>query len=580
MLNILVLLLSVVFFSCETPPPVQETFLPIPVAPREAPPAGQRHSGGGVAEEIRSLVENGAPASLMRALELIAERNLGKGDFGRVMSAVSVTLLRKIYPDVQVRLPQGTIGLPDPPRSHIYARILQEAEQGIYRSPPRNSQDYLELVLPFLGLLNERREDMLKAALPDLQRAAQLNPQGVLAPYFTGLIYERSRQGEKAAEAFTRAYKISPEFYPAALGFARYLNFKGEVQEEIDLLSVLVIQYPDNMAIKRQLALAYYNKRDWSRAEPAIAEILQRDQASGTPRDGSFILMQAHLLVEQNRFTQAQAPLDSYSTINSNNRLYLFLRARVQAEGYRNRDGALTYLRSILRVSPDDEEALVYAAQLLMESTRSEDQTEGREILERLLALGDISLPVITLAVQDAVYRQAWREAQPYLARLLAERRSPQDILFAYTVERGLGNSAAALSYAQELYESDSANGEGVIAYISALIDIGRRAEATALLETRLASLSESGPQGNIMKSRYYYLRSRLRANEEAVMSDLRSSLFEDPRNLSALTAMFEIYHRRKDERRAVYYLKQALALAPENAQLKRYQAEYNGAAD
>jgi Tfp pilus assembly protein PilF len=58
-------------------------------------------------------------------------------------------------------------------------------------------------------------------------------------------------------------------------------------------------------------------------------------------------------------------------------------------------------------------------------------------------------------------------------------------------------------------------------------------------------------------------------------MNDLHSSLFEDPRNFNALTAMFEIYHRRRDERRALYYLKQALAIAPEDPQLKRYEAEY-----
>jgi hypothetical protein len=60
-------------------------------------------------------------------------------------------------------------------------------------------------------------------------------------------------------------------------------------------------------------------------------------------------------------------------------------------------------------------------------------------------------------------------------------------------------------------------------------------------------------------------------------MNDLRSSLFEDPRNLNALLAIFEIYHRRRDERRAVYYLKQALAIAPDNPQLKRYERDYAG---
>jgi tetratricopeptide (TPR) repeat protein len=554
------LLFFSMFCSCTSRMPVVETPLPIPAAPIEEQPMGSRSSAGGVADEIRSLVESGAPSSLVKALELIYSRNLKDGDFGRIMAAISITLLQRLYPDVRVAFSPA-----DPPRTHGYTRILQEAGRKNYYPPPRNSQDYLELVLPFLALLEESREDRLLDALPDLKRAWELNPRGVLAPYFTGLIRERIGQWEKAAEQYNKAYAISEEFYPAILGLARFLNFKGEIQEEIRLLERMVIRYPDNVSIKRQLALAYYNNRDWSRAEPAIAELLQRNS-----RDGQFILMQAHLLVEQGRFVQAQAPLDLYSVINPNNRLYLFLRARVQAEGYRNRDGALNYLRALLHTFPNDEEASVYAAQLLMESGRTEDQREGREILERLLNSGEISLRVTTLALQDTVHRQAWKEAQPYLDRLLAERRSPQDILLAYTVERGLGNKSVALSYAQELYEADPSNEEGIIAYISALIDLNRRSEAGALLETRLAFL-----EGGIIKSRYYYLRSRLQTNEELAMNDLRSSLFEDPRNLNALTAMFEIYHNHKDERRAVYYLKQALALAPDNPRLKRYGAEY-----
>jgi hypothetical protein len=33
---------------------------------------------------------------------------------------------------------------------------------------------------------------------------------------------------------------------------------------------------------------------------------------------------------------------------------------------------------------------------------------------------------------------------------------------------------------------------------------------------------------------------------------------------------MFEIYNQRREERRAVYYLKQALAIAPDNPRLNR----------
>ncbi len=280
--------------------------------------------------------------------------------------------------------------------------------------------------------------------------------------------------------------------------------------------------------------------------------------------------MKAHILIEQNNFTQANAPLDAYASINPNNRLYLFLRARLQAEGNRNRDSALNYLRSIFRNNPDDEEAVIYAAGLLMESQRAGDQEEGRALLDRLRQMSGSSITVLSLSLRDAVRRENWREAQGYLNRILPVRRTDQDLQDAYNVERGLNNNARALAFARELYERDTSKNDYIAVYISALIDNGRKEEASRLLESRIAAAG-----GGADKSRYFFLRSRIQTNEEAALGDLRSSLFEDPRNLDALIAMFEIYHRRREERRAVHYLRQALAISPDNPRLKRYETEY-----
>jgi len=287
--------------------------------------------------------------------------------------------------------------------------------------------------------------------------------------------------------------------------------------------------------------------------------------------------MKAHILAEQGQLLQAQAPLDLYAGINPNNRFALFLRARVQAEAYNNREGALNYLRSIIRSStPADDyynEAAIYAVRLLMESNRLQDQNEGRELLNRLLSVPNPLLEASSLALWDAIRREAWIDARLYLGRLLEERRSNQDLLAAYTVEKEQGNAAAALFYARELYQRDRSNDEGILAYTSALIDTGRKNEAAGLIENRLTNMS-----GGVIKSRYYYLRSQTKESEESQMNDLRSSLFEDSRNLNSLIALFEIYQSRNDERRAISYLRQALALAPDNPQLKRYEAEYSSA--
>ena len=574
--------------SCILIPPPIETPLPMQVTLPERAPQPAATGNGGIAGEIRSLTEKASPSSLLGALDIIRSRSIGSTEFGRIMNTVNAALLTTLYPAIQVELPPL-----DPPMTHIYSRILLNVEKGIYTTPRRNSDDFLEHVLPFLSLYPDGRnavganslgmyadslnasegsisEETYLAVLRDLEIAGKLNGESVLPGYFSGILRELSGRLEDAAVVFSEVWENFPECFPAALGLARIMDAHGRTAESERFLLELLSIFPDNIQIKRQMARAYYNSGDWSRAEAAVDEILQRDS-----RNREFLLMRAHILVERGQFLQAQAPLDAYAVFNPGNRLYLYLRARVQVGAYNNIDAAINYLRSILRTSAAadrlDNEIAIYAARLMIESPRPQDQSEGRDLLARLLAVPVPSLEVIALAMRDAARREAWGETQSYLSRLLEERRSPQDLLAAFSVAREQGNRTAALSYAMELYELDRSSEEGTIAYITALIDMGRDGEASVIIENRLDSLA-----GGVSKSRFYYLHSLTRTNEELKMNDLRSSLFEDPRNLDAIIALFEIYHRRGDERRAVFYLRQAQALAPDDQRLKRYEAQYS----
>ena len=550
----LVLILSALaFFSCETTavtrPPDNDI---------EENPIQQLSAG--ITDEIRSLTETGVLPSMLRAIELIRSRDLTGVDFGRMMIGVNTVLIRFIYHDSVVRLPSI-----DLPQTHNYTRIVRETERGNYLRPSENSTDFFEHILPFLAVNDQTGQDIFPNIFGDLEKAASLRPNSVLPHYFRGLLYERIGQYVSAEAAFNQAYEISSECYPALTGIARVRRLAGNVGDAISIYSDLIIRYPDSLYIKKQLAESLYENRDWARALPAIEEILLTE-----PRNGEFLLMRAFILLERGQFSQSNAVLDSYASINPNNRDYLFMRARVQVEGSRNRDSALNYLRSILRNNPNDEEALIYAAGLLMESQRPSDQAEARELLGRLQQLSDSSIYVLSLSLRDAVQRESWQQAQGYLNRILTQRRTVQDLIDGYNIERMLGNNARALAYARELYEGSTANNEYAAIYVSALIDNNNRAEASRIIEARLASNLSSA-----LRAQFFYLRSRLQTNEESALSDLRSSLFEDPRNLDALIAMFEIYHRRRDERRAVYYLRQALAIAPDNPVLRRYEVEY-----
>jgi thioredoxin-like negative regulator of GroEL len=344
------------------------------------------------------------------------------------------------------------------------------------------------------------------------------------------------------------------------LGLVRLLLARGEKDAALAQLGELAVSYPDNIGVKKELARNYAARKDWARAESLAGEILQRNS-----RDGEFILLKALCAIEQKKYQDAQPPLDAYASIDSANRDYLFLRARLQYESYRNRDSALNYLRSITRAAPEDTEALSYMAGLLIESPRSEEAAEGRAILSKLLS-GDPSADALLLAVKDAAKREDWQAGRGYVARLLAKRREGRDLLAAFQIEQGLGNAVAELSYARELYGMNPQNDDYAASYAAALIDSGRPAEAGSVIAERLSA----APQ----KSRWYYLRSRL-SSGDAALADLRSALFEDPRSLDAIMGMFDAYRRRGDDRRAVYYLKQALAIDPASPRLKRWELEY-----
>jgi len=522
-----------------------------------------RHQvSSGVADEIRSLTETGVLSSMLHALETIRGRNLSGSDFGRMMNGINTMLITLIYPDSLARLP-----VIDLPQTYNYTRIIREAEKGSYIRPSENS-DFFEIILPFFSVLDRPSmpaEVSVQDVLSDLDRAAQMRPNSILPSYFRGMLYEQLKQLSDAERAYRQAYAVSNECYAAQISIARIRRMTGNINEAAAAFSDLVIRYPDSMEIKRQLAICFFEMRDWPRALSAIDEILHADQ-----RDGDFLLMRASILTEQGNFPQANAVLDTYASINPNNRLYLFLRARVQAEGNRNRDSALNYLRSILRTSPNDEEALSYAVTLLMESSRPADQTESRELLERLRRISGSTINVLSLSLRDAVARERWQDAQGFLNRILATRRTVQDLTDGYYIERNLGNNARALTYARELYERDTSNNDSAVIFISALIDNNRRDEASRLLESRI----NSSGRGALL-SRFYFLRSRLQTGEDAILGDLRSSLFEDPRNLEAIIAMFEFYHHRREERRAVHYLRQAIAISPEHPVVRRYEREY-----
>jgi tetratricopeptide (TPR) repeat protein len=555
-------------FSCSGSPQVREIQLDMPAlaATRPSQPIQPsrtaRENQGGVTARVRALCDNGSVSALREAAVILKENGVEQSEFGRVMGAVIAALLEKVY-----GAPQSNI--PEPPRNHAYGKILSEAGRGIYREPPPESADYLEYVLPFLALLDDTSYSRFAAALPDLEKAATIDPAGVLSPYFTGFAMERMEKYDEAVAMYNRALSLSPDCYPAVFGITRILQTRSLNEDAIKLLATESRKYPDNVMIKRELARAYFHDQDWDNAEALLEQTLEDN-----PDDPALNLMRASVLFENGRYVQTQALLDRLAAVIPEDRDYLLLRARLQNEGFKNRENAVAILNPLYRLDTDDFPVALYLARLMLESSSPSEQAEGRKMLQALMRPRrngeDIPLDAVLLASSDAVRRADWQEARGYQDRILAERRTSATLLDAFRVAQGSGDSRTALALAQELVQDYPSYERGRLAYAEALINSGRHSEALRLIDERIPVLGSGAS-----KSRYYYFRGILRGDMDSAISDFRSSLFENPRNLDALKALIELYHKRGDTRHVVYYLRQALAIAPKDPILLRYQKDY-----
>ena len=125
-----------------------------------------------------------------------------------------------------------------------------------------------------------------------------------------------------------------------------------------------------------------------------------------------------------------------------------------------------------------------------------------------------------------------------------------------------LGENQQAFSLADELYINNPTSEDVQITYVKALIANNKKAEALSLINSLLQKASSK------MKSELYYQKSRIETSDDKKLSDLRSSLTANPRNEDALFALYELYFKKNDYRKAQYYLKQVIALNPSNQEL------------
>lgn len=519
---------------------------------------GRSEESAAAKAAVEVLLARGTPDSLSRARESAESSKVLSPSDVLAYRWFAVELGRMAYPERMGTAPVA----PEPPAGHPWARAFADARTGRIGTP-REGADPLELLALASALFRGDSKETARAAAQALELFAQTRLESPLADLLRGVLAERSGSVSSAREWYVAAFVAAPDCYPALFGAARTLIALGRPQEAVNILSASQASFGNSFNWVRLMALALYDSGRYDEAGPFVLRVLSED-----PLDSRILLVRADMLVRAGDYRQAAPLLDAYGAVDPADRRYLFLRGRVAWEGSRNKDEALRYFRKLLSIYPDDSETLLAAARILALGTAAE-RGEAYRMAGRILGKNPEDSGALRILLAEEIRRRDWTSALATLERLRIADPEYRDRASLYLVYRSAGRFEEAFRVASEWRAASPDSEDARIAYIRSLIDRKDTAGARDLIAR---ALTEKGSAR--FRSGLYFLQSLVQPNDEAALNSLRSSLVENVQNLEALTAMYDIYMRQKDAQKARFYLRQALAVAPDDPGLARRRDE------
>ena len=280
-------------------------------------------------------------------------------------------------------------------------------------------------------------------------------------------------------------------------------------------------------------------------------------------------MFRARILIQKNDYIRAASLLDVYGRSDGEGRDYLLLRAKVQKEWNRNLTAAASTIEKALTLYPDDSEIILAAAAISAETGVKIGGVSAVELADKILAKDPKNVQALTIRVNELVRRKQWQEAYRASSNLRQIASSSQFSVHTHIdICLEAGRKDEAWQIASNLYSQSPKDEQVIQSYIKVLVATDRRSEVSRLIGQILPSATSK------MKSFLYYERSFLASSEDAVLVDLRSSLTANPRNRDALFRLYKIYYNKKEYRKAQYYLKQVVALSPNDDSLLKLNSE------
>ncbi len=511
--------------------------------------------------KILSDVEMGTPQSLKRAAANLRKGEIEQEESEKVLLSVITNILKIVWPEEYIEWEE-----PHPASETPYTGAITSAQNGLYDLSTGNV-DFLTNLLPSLVVFKVSNvTSFYYQAQKDLETALSLNSNSFLAYYILSLLNFKSKKYEKALENLDKANKILPNLKQIIELYAKTYKSSGKIKESYDFAQKNLKLFPKNVELLKLCAENSYDLKLYDQAETYIAQVLLQN-----PNDLEALLFRAKILINSKNYIRAVSLLDMYSKQDENAKDYLLLRSQVQFEWSKNTNEAISTIEKALKLYPNDFEILLYAARLANESYSKISGKTVDYYSEKILSIEPENISALKYAVNGYIQQKNFSKAYNLSKKLISKtKNNSEDILNFCNICIELNRYDEAFQFISPLFKQNPNDENLIQSYISVIIAQKKNSEVQDLISKYLSNSSVK------LKSFLYYKKSFLATSQEQELSDLRNSLISNPRNIDSLFRLYQIYFAKKDFRKAQYYLKQIVALNPNDNQYKKLNEELN----
>ena len=501
-----------------------------------------------LSEDVLARFENGSPDSIRTAVAQIRKSASEYKEDEKVILSVARSIMEIAWSGERITWDSPVITT-----KNSYTGAIESVKNGIYDTST-GKKDFLSTVLPsLLVVASPLHNDYYDKAYADLTQALKLRPKSVLANYLMGKLLIKMNHYKEAISYLkvansdaTNCFQIS---YALSESYLKSQDFSAARMSA----ELLLDRYPQNLDVLKLCSETSFLQQDYTSAEEYVARVLQQE-----PENMQYILFRVKILLEKKEYIKAASLLDVYSRTDSSSRDYLLLRAKLQHYWNRNNTASLATIEEALSRYPADDEILSFASQIASITGGRVAGKSAGELAEEIIAKDPENVSALQINLNDLVKNAKWQEAYEAANHLLTLLPESEELKFSYiNICLSLKKNDEAWNTAHELYLKNSQSDSIVQQYIKVLVSLGKMTEAKSLIEGLLPSANSK------MKSFLYYENSFVVTSDDDILNALRSSLTSNPRNSDSLFRLYTFYYEKKEYRKAQYYLKQVVALNP-----------------